>query len=45
MKRWEDDIKRVADPVWTRIARDRRRWKYLEKALIEGQAVKRKTNC
>ena len=41
-KRWEDDLKRVAGPEWTRIARDRDRWKSLEEAYFEGQAVEGK---
>ena len=44
-KRWEDDLKRVAGPEWTRIARDRDRWKSLEEAFVEGQAVEGKTDC
>ncbi|XP_045453281.1 uncharacterized protein LOC123662483 [Melitaea cinxia] len=39
MKRWEDDLKKVAGPVWMRIARDRSMWKKLEEAYVEGQAV------
>ncbi|KAJ8735284.1 hypothetical protein PYW07_006904 [Mythimna separata] len=39
IKRWEDDIKKVAGPEWIRIARDRDRWKSLEEAFVEGQAV------
>ncbi|GBO99235.1 FERM domain-containing protein 5 [Eumeta japonica] len=38
IKRWEDDIKGVAGPEWTRIARDRDRWKSLEEAFLERQA-------
>ncbi|GBP88546.1 Retrovirus-related Pol polyprotein from type-2 retrotransposable element R2DM; Endonuclease [Eumeta japonica] len=39
IKRWEDDIKGVAGPEWTRIARDRDRWKSLEKAFVERQGI------
>ncbi|GBP94035.1 Putative uncharacterized transposon-derived protein F52C9.6 [Eumeta japonica] len=42
IKRWEDDIKGVAGPEWTRIARDRDRWKSLEEAFVERQAVIKK---
>ena len=38
-KRWEDDIKEVAGPVWTRVARDRQTWNSLEEAFVNRQAV------
>ena len=30
MKRWEDDVKRIAGPDWIRKARDRETWKSFE---------------
>lgn len=39
-KRWEDDLKTVAGPQWTRTARDRQKWKSLEEAFVGRQAVK-----
>ncbi|GBP16134.1 hypothetical protein EVAR_9854_1 [Eumeta japonica] len=44
IKRWEDDIKGVAGPEWTRIARETDRWKSLEEAFVERQAVIKKTD-
>ena len=38
-KRWEDDIKKVAGPVWTRVARDRQTWNSLEEAFVNRQVV------
>lgn len=38
-KRWEDDIKKVAGPEWIRVAKDREKWKSLEEAYVERQAV------
>lgn len=38
-KRWEDDIKKVAGPEWSRIAKDRQKWRSLEEAYVERQAV------
>ncbi|CAK1600519.1 unnamed protein product [Parnassius mnemosyne] len=40
-KRWEDDFKKVAGPEWLRTARDRNKWKALEEAFVERQAVNR----
>ncbi|CAB3256213.1 unnamed protein product [Arctia plantaginis] len=40
-KRWEDDLKQVAGPEWLRTAKDRNKWKSLEEAFVERQAVKR----
>ena len=37
-KRWEDDLKKIAGPEWTRIAKDRIKWKALEEAFVERQA-------
>lgn len=37
-RRWEDDIKKVAGPIWTRIAKNRTEWKSLEEAYVERQA-------
>lgn len=39
VKRWEDDIKKTAGPVWTRLAKDRNTWKSLEEAFVDRQAV------
>ncbi|GBP76650.1 hypothetical protein EVAR_51135_1 [Eumeta japonica] len=46
-KRWEDDLKKVAGPLWLRTAKQRNEWKALEEAFVERQAVKRgeKTEC
>lgn len=41
-KRWEDDLKQVAGPEWLRTAKDRNKWKSLEEAFVERQAVKRR---
>ncbi|XP_037876062.1 LINE-1 retrotransposable element ORF2 protein isoform X1 [Bombyx mori] len=41
-KRWEDDLKQVAGPGWLRTAKDRSKWKSLEEAFVERQAVKRR---
>uniref|UniRef100_A0A2H1V663 SFRICE_031899 n=1 Tax=Spodoptera frugiperda TaxID=7108 RepID=A0A2H1V663_SPOFR len=38
-KRWEDDIKKVAGPEWIRVAKNREKWKSLEEAYVERQAV------
>lgn len=38
-KRWEDDIKKIAGPVWIRTAQDKNKWKALEEAFVERQAV------
>lgn len=38
-KRWEDDLRKVAGPGWTRLARDREKWNSLEEAFVERQAV------
>lgn len=38
-KRWEDDIIKIAGPIWTRIAKDRIEWKSLEEAYVERQAA------
>lgn len=35
--RWEDDLKEVAGKIWMRAARDRRTWKKLEEAYVDGQ--------
>lgn len=40
-KRWEDDFKKAAGPEWLRIAKDRDKWKALEEAFVERQAVVR----
>lgn len=37
-KRWEDDIKEVAGPLWRRTAMDRRKWRALGEAYAERQA-------
>ena len=39
MKRWADDIKKVAGTEWMRMAKDRKKWKSLEEAYVKGQAV------
>ncbi|GBP84317.1 hypothetical protein EVAR_66305_1 [Eumeta japonica] len=46
-KRWEDDLKKVAGPLWLRTAKQRHKWKALEEAFVERQTVKRgeKTEC
>ena len=41
--RWEDDFKKIAGPEWTRVAKDKIKWKALEEAFVEGQAEKRRT--
>ncbi|GBP58531.1 hypothetical protein EVAR_34533_1 [Eumeta japonica] len=43
----EDDLKKVAGPLWLRTAKQRNEWKALEEAFVERQAVKRgeKTEC
>lgn len=41
-KRWEDDMKKIAGPEWTRTAKDRTKWKALEEAFVERQAEKDK---
>lgn len=38
-RRWEDDIIKIAGPVWTRIAKDRIEWKSLEEAYVGRQAT------
>ncbi|CAH2098347.1 unnamed protein product [Euphydryas editha] len=38
-KRWEDDLKKVAGPDWIRVAKEREKWKSLEEAYVERQAV------
>lgn len=38
-KRWDDDIKKIAGILWTRAAKDRNKWKSLEEAFVERQAV------
>ncbi|GBP46854.1 hypothetical protein EVAR_78556_1 [Eumeta japonica] len=30
VRRWEDDLKQAAGPLWLRVARDRTHWKELE---------------
>ncbi|KAG7297348.1 hypothetical protein JYU34_013337 [Plutella xylostella] len=35
-QRWDDDIKKVAGPLWMRTARDREAWKRLEEAYVQG---------
>ncbi|GBP38882.1 hypothetical protein EVAR_32398_1 [Eumeta japonica] len=40
-KRWEDDLKKVAGPLWLHTAKQRNEWKALEEAFAERQAVKR----
>ncbi|KAJ2941256.1 hypothetical protein O0L34_g3453 [Tuta absoluta] len=39
-KRWEDDLKKVAGPAWIHTAKDRSKWKSLEEAYVERQAIK-----
>ncbi|GBP50432.1 Putative uncharacterized transposon-derived protein F52C9.6 [Eumeta japonica] len=41
-KRWEDDLRKIAGPVWSRLARDRDKWKSLEEAFVDRQAVQEK---
>ncbi|GBP37630.1 Putative uncharacterized transposon-derived protein F52C9.6 [Eumeta japonica] len=41
-KRWEDDMRKIAGPVWSRLARDRDKWKSLEEAFVDRQAVQQK---
>ncbi|GBP41381.1 Juvenile hormone epoxide hydrolase [Eumeta japonica] len=41
-KRWEDDLRKIAGPVWSRLARDRDKWKALEEAFVDRQAVQQK---
>ncbi|GBP12045.1 Putative uncharacterized transposon-derived protein F52C9.6 [Eumeta japonica] len=41
-KRWEDDLRKIAGPVWSRLARDRDKWKSLEEAFVDRQAVQQK---
>ncbi|GBP69760.1 Putative uncharacterized transposon-derived protein F52C9.6 [Eumeta japonica] len=36
-KRWEDDLKKVAGPLWLRTAKQRNEWKALEEAFVERQ--------
>lgn len=39
LKRWSDEIKRSAGPMWIRLAKERDRWKKLEEAFVsEGHA-------
>ncbi|CAH2242715.1 jg11444 [Pararge aegeria aegeria] len=33
LKRWEDDIAKVADKTWSTLARDRCKWKNMEEAF------------
>ena len=35
---WENDFKKIGSPEWTRIAKDRIKWKALEEAFNERQA-------
>ncbi|GBP16279.1 hypothetical protein EVAR_93647_1 [Eumeta japonica] len=42
MKKWEDDFKKIAGPVWTRLATDRNTWKSLEEAFVEKQTIPHK---
>ncbi|GBP46096.1 hypothetical protein EVAR_41449_1 [Eumeta japonica] len=41
-KRWEDDLRKIAGPVWSRLVRDRDKWKSLEEAFVDRQAVQQK---
>ncbi|GBP05660.1 hypothetical protein EVAR_5012_1 [Eumeta japonica] len=41
LNRWKDDFKKVAGPEWLRIAKDGNKWKALEGAFVQRQAVKR----
>ncbi|GBP35255.1 hypothetical protein EVAR_19475_1 [Eumeta japonica] len=41
-KRWEDDLRKIAGSVWSRLARDRDKWKSLEEAFVDRQAVQQK---
>ncbi|GBP70041.1 hypothetical protein EVAR_49051_1 [Eumeta japonica] len=41
-KRREDDLRKIAGPVWSRLARDRDKWKSLEEAFVDRQAVQQK---
>ena len=34
IKRWEDDIRKTVDPIWTRTAKDRAEWIYLEQGFV-----------
>ncbi|PZC78294.1 hypothetical protein B5X24_HaOG202299 [Helicoverpa armigera] len=36
-KRWEDDLKGVAGPTWSRTAKNRTEWKTLEEAFVVRQ--------
>ena len=38
IKRWEDDIKKIAGPLWPRKAKDRKVWNSLEEAYVKRQA-------
>ena len=38
--RWEDDFKKIVGPEWTRVAKNKIKWKALEEAFVEGQAEK-----
>ena len=38
--RWEDDFKKIAGPEWTRVAKNKIKWKALGEAFVEGQAEK-----
>lgn len=35
VRRWEDDLKQTAGPLWMRVARDRTHWKELEEAYAK----------
>ncbi|GBP24306.1 hypothetical protein EVAR_9404_1 [Eumeta japonica] len=41
-KRWEDDLRKIAGQVWSRLARDRDKWKSLEEAFVDRQTVQQK---
>ena len=34
-KRWEDDIKATAGPLWSKTAKDRKEWKKLEEVFFK----------
>lgn len=38
-KRWSDELKKTAGPLWTRLARDREAWKAMEEAFVSKRHV------
>ncbi|GBP84804.1 Putative uncharacterized transposon-derived protein F52C9.6 [Eumeta japonica] len=37
LKRWDDDVRRVAEVTWNRVAQERKEWKSLEEAFADWQ--------